>query len=80
MQPSAVADAEACFLRALEVAREQGAKSLELRAMASLGRLWRGQDKTAEARRRLAEVYGRFTEGFEAPDLREARALLECDR
>jgi len=61
------------------VAQQQGAKSWELRATVSLARLWhslRSQGRTEEARARLAEVYGWFTEGFDTPDLVEARALL----
>lgn len=68
---------EACFLRAIEVARQQEAKSLELRAVISLSRLWQDQGKKAVARRMLAEIYGWFTEGFDTGDLREAKALLE---
>jgi predicted ATPase len=69
--------AESCFLRALEAARRQQAKSLELRALMSLTRLYQKQDRTADVRPMLAECYHWFTEGFETPDLREARALLE---
>jgi predicted ATPase len=71
-------EAETCFRQALEVARRQQAKSLELRAAMSLSRLWRRQDKREEARQLLAEVYGRFTEGFDTADLQEAKALLEA--
>jgi predicted ATPase len=70
-------EAEECFLKAIKVARRQQAKSLELRAVMSLSRLWQKQGKSAEARRMLAEVYGWFTEGFDTKDLQEARALLE---
>jgi predicted ATPase len=70
-------EAEACFQRALEVARRQQAKSLELRAAMSLARLWQQQDRRAEAHELLAPVYGWFTEGFNTADLQEARALLE---
>jgi predicted ATPase len=69
--------AEAYFARALEVARQQQAKSWELRAAMSMARLWRDQGKRREARDLLAPVYGWFTEGFETLDLREARALLD---
>jgi predicted ATPase len=62
--------------RALDVARRQEAKSLELRAAMSLARLWQQQGKRAEARQLLAEVYGWLTEGFETADLQEAKALL----
>jgi predicted ATPase len=70
------AEAEACFQRALDVARRQEAKSLELRAAMSLSRLWQQQGKQAEARALLAPVYGWFTEGFDTADLQEAKALL----
>jgi predicted ATPase len=70
-------EAEAWLQRALDVARRQGAKSLELRAAMSLCRLWQQQSKQAEARALLAPVYGWFTEGFDTADLQEAKALLE---
>jgi predicted ATPase len=69
--------AEACFQQALAVARRQQAKSLELRAALGLSRLWRQQGKRAEARELLASIYGWFTEGFDAPDLQEAKTQLE---
>ena len=72
-----VEEAEACFQKAIELARRQQAKSLELRAVTSLSRLWQQQGKPAEARRLLAEVYGWFTEGLDTANLKEARALLE---
>jgi predicted ATPase/class 3 adenylate cyclase len=71
------AEAETCFQRALDVARRQEAKSLELRAAMSLSRLWQQQGKQAEARRLLTEIYSWFTEGFDTADLQEAKALLE---
>ena len=71
------AKAEAYFERALAVARQQQAKSLELRAAMSLARLWRDQGKVQQARELLAPVYGWFTEGFDTRDLKEAKALLE---
>jgi predicted ATPase len=71
-------EAETCFHQALAVARRQEAKSLELRAAMSLARLWHQQGKRAEARELLARVYGWFTEGFDAVDLQEAKALLEA--
>jgi class 3 adenylate cyclase/predicted ATPase len=70
-------EAEACFLKALEVARQQQAKSLELRAVMSLSRLWQQQGKKDKARQMLAEIYGWFREGFDTKDLQEAKALLE---
>jgi predicted ATPase/class 3 adenylate cyclase len=72
-----VEDAEACFRQALEIARCQQAKSLELRAAMSLSRLWQHQGKRAHARQLLAELYGWFTQGFDTADLQEAKALLE---
>jgi predicted ATPase len=71
------AEAEAYFRKAIEIARKQQAKSLELRATMSLVRLWQQQGKTAKARDLLASIYGWFTEGFETKDLQEAQALLE---
>jgi adenylate cyclase len=71
------AEVEALFEQAIEITRRQEARSLELRATMSLARLWRKQGKNEEARERLAEVYGWFTEGFDTPDLRDAKALLE---
>jgi predicted ATPase len=59
------------------VARRQQAKSYELRAAMSLSRLWQQQGKRAEARELLAPIYNWFTEGFDTPDLQEAKALLE---
>ena len=72
------AEAEACFQQALDIARHQQAKSLELRAAMSLGRLWQRQGKRTEAYELLAPVYGWFTEGFDTADLQEAKALLEA--
>jgi predicted ATPase len=69
--------AEAYFERALAVARQQQAKSWELRTSMSLARLWRDQGKVQQARELLAPVYGWFTEGFDTRDLKEAKALLE---
>jgi predicted ATPase len=77
-QPGASqAEAEAWVQRALDVARRQEAKSLELRAAMSLARLWQQQGKRQDAYDLLAPVYGWFTEGFDTADLQEARALLE---
>jgi serine/threonine protein kinase/predicted ATPase len=78
--PSDVAhrDAEGCFQRALAIAREQQAKSLELRAATSLSRLYQKLSRCSEARPVLADCYNWFTEGFDTPDLQEARALLDA--
>ena len=72
------AEAETWLQRALDVARRQEAKSLELRAAMSLSRLWQQQGKQAEAHALLAPIYGWFTEGFDTADLQEAKALLEA--
>jgi predicted ATPase len=81
LAPAADGDAagggRSLWRRALEGARRQEAKSLELRAVMSLARLWQHQGKRAEAQALLAPVYGWFTEGFDTADLREAKALLE---
>jgi predicted ATPase len=74
---TAKAEAESYFERALAVAREQQAKSWELRAAMSMARLWRDQGKRDEARDLLAPVYGWFTEGFDTLDLKEAKGLLD---
>jgi class 3 adenylate cyclase/tetratricopeptide (TPR) repeat protein len=73
----APAEAEPLFLKALEQARQDGSRILELRAALSLGRLWRSQGRGAEAGRLVSETYGFFKEGFEACDLRQARDFLE---
>jgi hypothetical protein len=82
--PSAQAEAEAvaeeCFLKAVEVARQQSAKSLELRAVMSLARLWHAQGKSKQARHLLAEIHSWFPEGFDTKDLQEAKALLDTFR
>ncbi len=70
-------EAEACFHKALDIARHQQAKSLELRAVMSLSRLWQQQGKRNEAHQMLVEIYDWFTEGFDTKDLQEAKALLE---
>ena len=70
-------EAEVEFTRAIAIARQQQAKSWELRAAMSLARLWRDQGKVQQARELLAPVYGWFTEGFDTRDLKEAKALLE---
>ena len=71
------AKAEAYFERAITIAREQQARSWELRAAMSMARLWRDQGKRQQAHDLLAPVYGWFTEGFDTLDLKEAKALLE---
>jgi predicted ATPase len=70
--------AEAHFEQALAVACSQQAKSYELRAAMSLSRLWQQQGKRAEAHELLAPIYGWFTEGFDTPDLQDAKALLDA--
>ncbi|MGB6908378.1 MAG: adenylate cyclase, partial [Methyloceanibacter sp.] len=75
--PDDPAEAETCFHNALEIARRQQAKSLELRAAMSLTRLWQRQGKEGDACRLLNDVFAWFTEGFDTADLREARALLD---
>ena len=72
------AEAETWLQRALDIARRQEAKSLELRAAMSLSRLWQQQGKQAEAHALLAPIYGWFTEGFDTKDLQEAKVLLEA--
>jgi predicted ATPase len=79
-QPSALnpqSEAEEHFHQAVTIARCQSLKSLELRAVMSLSRLWQQQGKKDKAQKMLAEIYGWFTEGFDTADLREARVLLE---
>jgi predicted ATPase len=71
------AEAESCFHRAIEIARQQQAKSFELRAAMSLARLWQQQGKREEARTMLEEIYGWFTEGFDTADLNDARVLRD---
>jgi predicted ATPase len=77
LSPNPQAEAEVSFRRALEIARHQQAKSLELRVATSLARLWQEQGKKAKAWRLLSKIYGWFTEGFDRKDLQEAKALLE---
>jgi predicted ATPase len=77
MMGAAEAEIEACFRHAIELACQQDAKSWELRATMSLCRLWQKQGKGEEARQILADMYGWFSEGFDTPDLKEAKALLE---
>jgi len=70
-------EADACCQQALAMTRQQQAQSWELRAAMSLSRLWQQQGKRAEAYELLAPIYGWFTEGFDTPDLQEAKGLLE---
>jgi predicted ATPase len=75
--PDNATEAETCFHKALDIARSQQAKSLELRAATSLARLWQSQGKRDEARELLEPVYSWFTEGFDTADLIDAKALLD---
>jgi predicted ATPase len=77
LQNPNVSQAEACFQQALAVASGQQATALELRSALSLSRLWQQQGQREAARELLAPIYGWFTEGFDTPDLQEAKALLE---
>jgi predicted ATPase len=70
-------EAESNFHKAIEISRTQNTRGWELRAATNLARLWLDQNKAAEARQLLAPIYNWFTEGFEATDLREAKALLD---
>ena len=78
LKQDSTSEAEACLGLALEVARRQQARLLELRAATSLGRLWQEQGKSAAAHDLLSATYGWFTEGFDTVDLQAARALLEA--
>jgi len=75
-RPKVELEAEECFQKAIETARRQGARSLELRAATSCARLWQQQGKQKEAHTLLAEIYNWFTEGFDTKDLQEAKALM----
>ena len=77
LESSVQKEVEDCFHKAIDIARGQSAKSLELRAAMSLSRLWQQQGKKKEAHQMLAEIYGWFTEGFDTKDLQEAKSLLE---
>jgi len=77
LTPNPHGEAGTCFLKAIEVARHQGAKWWELRAATNLARLWQRQGKRREAHSMLSEIYNWFTEGFDTKDLQEAKALLE---
>jgi adenylate cyclase len=74
---SGIQAAENCLLKAIKIARRQEAKSLELRSLTSLGRLWLHHGRKQQARKLLAEAYGWFTEGFDTLELKEAKLLLE---
>jgi adenylate cyclase len=76
--PEAEREAELYFLTAIDVARHQGAKSLELRAAMSRSRLWQREGRSDEARQSLSEVYGWFSDGLATADLRDAKSLLEA--
>ncbi len=73
-----VAEAEACFVQAIEVAKQQSARLFELRATIELARLWQSQGKEEGAREQLGQIYERFTEGMDKPILREAKELLDA--
>ena len=77
LTPDPQSEAEACFHKAIDAARKQQAKSLELRATVNLARLRQRQGKQKEAHKMLSEIYGWFTEGFDTKDLQEAKALIE---
>jgi predicted ATPase len=76
-EPRVQTEAEECFRKSIEIARQQEARSFELKAVISLSRLWKQQGKKAEARQALAEIYGWFREGFETQDLIDAKELIE---
>jgi predicted ATPase len=76
-EPLAVSNAEGCFNQSIKIAQRQNAKSLELRAVMSVARLYQNQGRQEEARGLLAQIYNRFTEGVDTMDLREAKALLD---
>jgi predicted ATPase len=77
VSPAVQAQAEECVRRSIEIARQQEARSFELKAVTSLSRLWKQQGKNAEARQMLAEIYEWFSEGFETQDLIDAKELIE---
>jgi len=77
---AATEDIEVTYQRALEIARGQEARCLQLRAATSLGQLWHDQGKASEARELLDPLYAWFTEGFDTPDLKDAKALLDALR
>jgi DNA-binding winged helix-turn-helix (wHTH) protein/tetratricopeptide (TPR) repeat protein len=77
MVQNKTAEAESCFQRGIEIARQQAAKSLELRASTSLARLWQQENRSREAQHLLGDIYAWFTEGFDTADLRETESLLK---
>jgi hypothetical protein len=77
-ESSSVSESEECFHHSLTIAQQQQAQSYELRARMSLSRLYQNQNKHQEARNVLAQIYDRFTQGFDTPDLLEAKALLDA--
>ena len=76
-EPGVQTEAEECFRKSIEIARQQEARSFELKAVISLSRLWEQQGKKEQARQMLAEIYGWFSEGFDTKDLKDAKALIE---
>jgi predicted ATPase len=76
-EPAVQTEAEEGFRKSIEIARQQQARSFELRAVMSLSRLWEQQGKKEQARQALAEIYGWFREGFETEDLKAAKSLLD---
>jgi predicted ATPase len=72
-----IAEAETLLLKALETSEQQGALSFKLRAATNLGRLWQDHNRHGDAHTLVSQVYQRFTEGFDTPDLKDARALLD---
>jgi predicted ATPase len=81
VEATAEEEIEQCFRQAIEIAHSQSAKSLALRAVMSLSRFWQSrglQGQKKEAEQMLAEIYNWFTEGFDTPDLQEAKSLLEA--
>lgn len=77
LTPDPQGEAEACFVKAIDLARQRHAKSLELRATIGLAQLWRSQGKQAEAHRELSDIYDWFTEGLATQDLQEAKTLID---
>ena len=71
-------EAQECFLKTIDIAQKQQAKSWELRASTSLARLWQRQGRTTEAHLMLSEIYHWFTEGFDTADVQDAKALVDA--